>query len=237
MAKPFIPKQYKHLFFDLDHTLWDFEKNAEETILHLYDTYQLHQFGKFTSTDFYKKYSYINHRMWRQYHEGKITQLELRVQRFTLTLTKLGLEPHQVPEGLHEAFTTICPTKTAVFPFTHETLSYLKSKYVLHIITNGFKDVQAIKLAASNLGQYFSEVITSESVGCTKPDSRIFQHALECAGGKPEQCLMIGDSLEADILGAKNAGIDQVFFNPARKRHAQQVTYEISCLSELQRLL
>jgi putative hydrolase of the HAD superfamily len=237
MAKPFIPKQYKHLFFDLDHTLWDFEKNAEETILHLYDTYQLNQFGKFTSTDFYKKYSYINHRMWRQYHEGKITQQELRVQRFALTLTKLGLEPNQVPEGLHEAFTTICPTKTAVFPFTHETLTYLKNKYVLHIITNGFKDVQAIKLAAANLGQYFSEVITSESVGCTKPDKRIFQHALECAGVMPAQCLMIGDSLEADILGAKNAGIDQVFFNPERKRHAQQVTYEISCLRELQHIL
>lgn len=237
MAKPFIPKQYRHLFFDLDHTLWDFEKNAAETIFHLYDTYQLHLFGKFTCTDFYKKYSYINHRMWRQYHEGKISQQELRVQRFSLTLAKLGLEPHQVPEGLHEAFTTICPTKTAVFPFTHETLAYLKNKYVLHIITNGFKDVQAIKMAASNLGQYFSEVITSESVGCTKPDRRIFQHALECAGVKAAECLMIGDSLEADILGAKNAGIDQVFFNPERKRHAQHVTYEISCLSELQRIL
>jgi putative hydrolase of the HAD superfamily len=237
MAKPFIPKQYKHLFFDLDHTLWDFEKNAAETIFHLYETFGLSQFGKFTSTDFYKKYSYINHRMWQQYHEGKITQQELRVQRFSRTLTKLGLEASQVPEGLHEAFTTICPTKTAVFPFTHETLAYLKKRYVLHIITNGFKDVQAIKMTASNLGQYFSEVITSECAGCTKPDKKIFEHALARAGVKASECLMIGDSLEADILGAKNAGIDQVFFNPTRKRHAQQVTYEISCLSQLQRIL
>lgn len=237
MAKPFIPKQYKHLFFDLDHTLWDFEKNAEETILHLYETYQLSQYGKFSSTDFYKKYSYINHRMWRQFHEGKISQQELRSQRFYLTLIKLGLEPQQVPAGLHEAFTSICPTKTAVFPYTHETLAYLKSKYVLHIITNGFQDVQAIKLRSCNLGQYFSEVITSETVGCTKPDKRIFQHALACTGVKAEACLMIGDSLEADILGAKNMGIDQVFFNPERKKHAQHVTYEISCLSELQQIL
>jgi putative hydrolase of the HAD superfamily len=237
MAQPFLPKEYKHLFFDLDHTLWDFEKNAAETIFHLYEMFELHQFGKFTSTDFYKKYSYINHRMWRQYYEGKITQQELRIQRFSQTLTKLGLEPGQVPAGLHEAFTSICPTKTAVFPFTHETLAYLKNKYVLHIITNGFQDVQAIKMAASNLGQYFSGVITSESVGCTKPDKRIFEHALECAGVQASECLMIGDSLEADILGAKNAGIDQVFFNPERKRHAQRVTYEISCLSELQKIL
>ena len=92
-------------------------------------------------------------------------------------------------------------------------------------------------MEASKLGQYFSQVITSESVGCTKPDKRIFEHAMECAGVRAADCLMIGDSLEADILGAKNAGIDQVFFNPERRRHAQQVTYEISCLSELQRIL
>ena len=237
MAKAFLPKQYQHLFFDLDHTLWDFEKNAEETIHHLYDRYALHQFGKFTSTDFYKKYSYINHRMWRQYHEGRITQQELRVNRFAQTLTKLGLAPEQVPAGLHEDFTAICPTKTAVFPFTYETLAYLKSKYVLHIITNGFKDVQAIKMNSSNLAPYFSEIITSECVGCTKPDKRIFEHALERAGVQAKDCLMIGDSLEADILGAQNAGIDQVFFNPEKKRHSSRVTYEISCLSQLRTIL
>jgi putative hydrolase of the HAD superfamily len=230
-------KQYRHLFFDLDHTLWDFEKNAAETIYTLYDTFGLHQFGKFSSTDFYKKYSAINHRMWRQYHEGKITQEQLRVQRFEQTLTKLGLEPEQVPADLHEAFTTLCPTKTALFPYTHETLAYLKNKYVLHIITNGFKEVQAIKMASSNLHQYFAEVITSECAGCSKPDTKIFQHALSLAGVKAADCLMIGDSLEADILGAKNAGIDQVFFNPEKKRHNQRVTYEISCLSELMEIL
>ena len=230
-------KTYQHLFFDLDHTLWDFEKNAAETIYALYDTFSLHQFGKFTSTDFYKKYSYINHGMWRQYHEGKITQQQLREQRFILTLTKLGLTPEQVPTGLHEAFTSICPTKTAVFPFTHEVLTYLKSKYTLHIITNGFKDVQVIKMTSSNLLPYFSEVITSECVGCIKPDKRIFTHALERAGVTAKDSLMIGDSLEADILGAQNAGIDQVFFNPEKKKHSLRVTHEISCLSQLMQIL
>ena len=230
-------KEYKHLFFDLDHTLWDFEKNAAETIYTLYDTFALHQFGKFTSTDFYKKYSYINQRMWRQYHEGKITQQELRVGRFAITLTKLGLAPEQVPAGLHEAFTTLCSTKSAVFPYTHDVLSYLKNKYSLHIITNGFKDVQKIKMSSSNLHQYFSEVITSECANCIKPDRRIFDFALEKAGVKATDCLMIGDSLEADILGAKNAGIDQVFFNPNKKRHVHRVTYEISCLSQLMHIL
>jgi putative hydrolase of the HAD superfamily len=237
MAKITPTKQYQHIFFDLDHTLWDFEKNAAETIYALYDTFALHQFGKFTSTDFYKKYSYINQRMWRQFHEGKITQQQLRTGRFEKTLTKLGLAPEQVPPGLHEAFTTICPTKTAVFPYTHETLAYLKSKYVLHIITNGFKEVQAVKLQASNLKQYFAEVITSECVSCSKPDKKIFQHALERAGVKAQNCLMVGDSLEADILGAHNAGIDQVFFNPEKKRHSIRATHEINCLSQLMDIL
>lgn len=235
--KLFPLKAYKHIFFDLDHTLWDFEKNAEETILALYDQFELAKFGKFTSTDFYKKYSYINHRMWRQYHEGKITQQELRVGRFEQTLTKLGLTLEQIPAGLSEAFTTVCPTKTAVFPFTYDVLGYLKNKYTLHIITNGFKEVQQIKLTASNLHPYFTEVITSECVNCIKPDRRIFEHALTRAKVKANDCLMVGDSLEADILGARNAGIDQVFFNPDKKRHHQKVTYEISCLSELMRVL
>jgi putative hydrolase of the HAD superfamily len=175
--------------------------------------------------------------MWRLFHEGKITQQELRVGRFEITLTKLGLAPEQVPAGLHEAFTTICPTKTAVFPYTHETLTYLKSKYVLHIITNGFKDVQAVKMNSSNLHQYFSEIITSECANCTKPDKKIFEHAMARAGVKATECLMIGDSLEADILGAKNAGIDQVFFNPEKKHHTMRATHEITCLSQLMGIL
>jgi len=236
-VKLFPSKTYQHLFFDLDHTLWDFEKNAEETILALYDQFELAKFGKFSSTEFYKKYSYINHYMWRQYHKGKITQQQLRSNRFEHTLLKLGLTPEQIPAGLPEAFITLCPTKTAVFPYTYEVLHYLQKKYTLHIITNGFKEVQAVKMTSSNLHGYFTEVITSECINCSKPDRKIFEHALSRANVKAAESLMIGDSLEADILGAKNAGIDQIYFNPAKKRHRQKVTYEISCLSELMRVL
>ncbi|QNF35822.1 noncanonical pyrimidine nucleotidase, YjjG family [Adhaeribacter swui] len=230
-------KNYKHIFFDLDHTLWDFEKNAEETILTLYDQFELAKFKKFTSAAFYQQYSIINHRMWQLFHQGKITQQELRVNRFTQTLTTLGLTPEQIPTGLPEAFTTLCPTKTAVFPYTYDVLNYLQSKYKLHIITNGFKDVQKIKMTSSKLHGYFTEVITSECINCSKPDPKIFEYALTRANVKAADCLMIGDSLEADILGAQNVGIDQIFFNPDKKRHHQQVTYEISCLSELMRVL
>jgi putative hydrolase of the HAD superfamily len=236
-VKLFPLKTYKHLFFDLDHTLWDFEKNAEETIFTLYDEFGLAQFGKFTCTEFYQKYSAINHRMWRQFHEGKITQQELRTGRFEKTLTQLGLTPEQIPDGLADAFTTLCPTKTAVFPYTYEVLTYLQRKYTLHIITNGFKEVQEIKMTSSNLYPYFTEVITSECANCVKPDKKIFDHALHRAKVNAQDCLMIGDSLEADMLGARNAGIDHIFFNPTKIRHHANVTYEISCLSELMRVL
>ncbi|WP_210463360.1 YjjG family noncanonical pyrimidine nucleotidase [Rufibacter roseolus] len=231
------PKTYRHLFFDLDHTLWDFEKNSEETLHHLYDHYKLDQLGNFTRDSFYRKYSFVNQRMWDQYHKGKITQQQLRENRFVKCLTDLGVAPTDIPEGISKAFIDICPTKTAVFPFTHEVLGYLKEKYVLHIITNGFKDVQYIKMRSAKLDSYFSEIITSECINCTKPDKRIFQHALQRAGVTAQESLMIGDSLEADVLGAMNAGIDQVFFNPEKKRPRLKPTYEVHCLSQLKTFL
>ncbi|WP_205504639.1 YjjG family noncanonical pyrimidine nucleotidase [Rufibacter psychrotolerans] len=231
------PKTYRHLFFDLDHTLWDFEKNSAETLYHLYDHYKLGELGNFSRDSFYRKYSFVNQRLWDLYHKGKITQQQLRENRFVKCLTGLGMAAEAVPVGISEDFTSICPTKTAVFPFTHEVLAYLREKYVLHIITNGFKDVQYIKLKSSKLDVYFSEIITSECANCTKPDRKIFLHALERAGVTAQESLMIGDSLDADILGAMNAGIDQVLFNPERKRPRLKPTYEIHCLSELKTFL
>ncbi len=229
-------KTYTHIFFDLDHTLWDFEKNSEETLIHLFEAFNLGRY-EFTITDFFKKYSYVNKRLWQLFSAGKINQEQLRQTRFTKTLRDLGVPQSEIPFELEQEYLRLCPTKSAVFPFTHETLSYLKKKYQLHILTNGFKISQAQKMTSSKLHGYFSEVITSECIGCAKPDKRIFQHALERANVTAKECIMVGDNLEADILGAQNAGIDQVFFNPDGKRHPLKITYEISCLSELQQIL
>jgi putative hydrolase of the HAD superfamily len=230
-------KTYTHLFFDLDHTLWDFEKNSEETLEYLYEVYNLSRFG-FTFADFFKKYSYVNKRLWQLYNAGKVNQEQLRRTRFHKSLNDLGVPEAEIPLEMEHEYLRICPTKSAVFPFTHETLAYLKAKYQLHIITNGFKESQHLKISGSKLHSYFGEVITSECSGFAKPDKRIFLHALERAGcTTPKTCLMIGDNLEADILGAQNAGIDQVLFNPEKRSYPIKATYEISCLSELQRIL
>ncbi len=231
-------KTYRHLFFDLDHTLWDFEANADETLRHLYVLHDLGRYGTFTVEEFIRVYSDINHALWRLYQGGKIDQRQLREVRFVRTLSKLGVPELEVPTTISKEFTDILPHKTAVFPYTYEVLDYLREKgYTLHLITNGFKDIQHIKLNASNLTNYFQEVVTSECCGHLKPDSRIYQHALERSGARASESLMVGDNLECDVLGACNAGLDQVYFNPEKRRHFAQTTYEISCLSELKDIL
>ncbi|MBF9224162.1 YjjG family noncanonical pyrimidine nucleotidase [Hymenobacter ruricola] len=229
--------KYRHLFFDLDHTLWDFEKNANETLHTLYERHDFARFGTFTVDEFIRVYSDINHALWRMYQNGKISQAQLRDVRFVRTLTKLGVPEADIPANISAEFTHILPQKSAVFPFTHEVLDYLKPRYRMHLITNGFNDVQAIKLASSNLAHYFESVITSEHSGHLKPDPRMFAHALQHTGATAAESLMIGDNLECDVLGACNAGIDQVYFNPDKRRHFAQTTHEISCLSELKAFL
>ena len=230
-------KSYRHIFFDLDHTLWDFEKNANETLHTLFERHNFARFGTFTAEEFIKVYSDINHALWRLYQSNKISQQQLRDVRFVRTLTKLGVPEADVPANISAEFTDILPLKSAVFPFTHDVLDYLKPKYHLHLITNGFNDIQSLKLDASNLTPYFEEVITSEHSGHLKPDPRMFAHALERTGAAAAESLMIGDNLECDVLGACNAGIDQVYFNPAKRRHFMEITHEISCLSELKAIL
>ena len=229
--------KYRHLFFDLDHTLWDFETNADETLRELFETHRFARYGTFTVEQFIQVYSDINTALWRLYQNNKITQQQLRAVRFVRTLTRLGVSEAGIPANISAEFTDILPRKSAVFPHTHELLAYLKPKYRLHLITNGFNDIQAIKLASSNLTDYFEEVITSEHSGFLKPDPRMFRHALERTGAQAAESLMIGDNLECDVLGAYNAGIDQVYFNPDKRGHNIQTTYEISSLSELYDLL
>jgi len=230
-------KTYRTIFFDLDHTLWDFEKNAEETLRILYEQHGFAQHGTFSVDEFIQVYSDVNQALWRLYQSGKISQTQLRDVRFGRTLSKLGMAEADMPPSISADFTHILPQKSAVFPFTHDVLDYLKPKYELHLITNGFNDIQALKLASSNMTHYFDQIITSEHSGHLKPDTRMFLHALKSTGATAAESIMIGDNLECDVLGASNAGIDQVYFNPEKRRHSIQTTYEISCLSELKDIL
>jgi putative hydrolase of the HAD superfamily len=224
---------YKHLFFDLDHTIWDFDKNAEETLYELYDIYRLNEIGLPSAAQFIETYTRNNHQLWADYHTGKITKAELRETRFKKTFLNLGVHPDLIPLSFEDDYVQLCPTKTNLFPHAHETLGYLKNKYTLHLISNGFKESSELKISNTNIGGYFQHIIISEIVGINKPDKAIFEHALNLAGAEKSQSLMIGDSLEADVYGALNFGIDAIYFNPFNAPKPDDVPRQITHLKEL----
>jgi putative hydrolase of the HAD superfamily len=229
--------KYRHIFFDLDHTIWDFDKNAEETLYELYDIYRLNEIGLPSAAVFIETYTRNNHQLWAEYHTGKITKTELRETRFKRTFIELGVHPDVLPIAFEDDYVKLCPTKTNLFPHAHETLQYLQSKYTLHLISNGFKEASELKIGNTNIGAYFENVIISEIVGINKPDPAIFQHALDLAGAQKHESIMIGDSLEADVYGALNFGMDAIYFNPFNTPKPDDVTLQVTHLKELTSLL
>lgn len=228
---------YSHIFFDLDHTIWDFDKNAEETLHELYHTYALKELGVSCVHTFIEKYTFHNHSLWASYHLGHITKTQLRESRFKNTFEEMGVCADLIPVDFEEMYLQTCPTKTNLFPHAHETLTYLSGKYSLHLITNGFREQALKKIELSNLEQYFQTVVISENVGVNKPDKAIFEFALNGAGAGKKESLMIGDSIEADIRGAMKFGIDAIFFNPAYAEAPDDVTKEINKLEDLLHIL
>lgn len=223
--------------FDLDHTLWDFEKNSSEALFEVYDHYQLDRHNKFSRVEFVLKFKEINASLWDQYNMNKIAKEYLRNERFKLTLLDLGIVEDEIPLDIGEMYIERCPLKGHVIPHTFEVLDYLKPKYKLHIITNGFDDIQDIKLSQSNLKIYFDLIFTSESAGHKKPSKEMFEKAMESIEAKTEECIMIGDNLITDIQGAINASLDVIYFNPGQIQHNLPVTYEIRSLLELTKIL
>lgn len=226
----------KHIFFDLDHTIWDFDRNAEETLNELYETYNLKGLGLHSCADFITTYTENNHKLWTDYHLGKITKDFLRAARFNKTFIQLGISPDVIPHQFEEDYVSISPTKTNLFDGAADVLTYLKEKYTLHIISNGFKETTLTKMNLSSLNPYFEHVIISEDVGVNKPNPLIFEYALEKAKAMKEESIMIGDSIEADIYGALNFGMEAIFFNPLKKEKPADVHQEIIHLKELMNL-
>ncbi|GAA4904167.1 YjjG family noncanonical pyrimidine nucleotidase [Mucilaginibacter defluvii] len=230
-------KTYQHIFFDLDHTIWDFDRNAEETLQELYVIHKLKDLGLPVADLFIETYTRNNHQLWADYHLGKINKQQLRETRFKKTFQDLGIDPDVVPQSFEDDYVQLCPTKTNLFPHAHETLQYLQSKYSLHLITNGFKEATELKTTGTNIAGYFNNIIISEIVGVNKPDKAIFEHAVTLAGCTKHSCLMVGDSIEADVRGALAYGMDAIYFNPHNAQKPADVPQQISSLKELVELL
>ncbi|MBI1289004.1 MAG: noncanonical pyrimidine nucleotidase, YjjG family [Flavobacteriales bacterium] len=230
-------KQIKHVFFDLDRTLWDFETNSEATLKELFAEFKLTEKLGVSADAFIKEYKRINELFWNDYRTGTIKKEELRYARFEAALRFFDHEDSQMAADIGEQYIWRSPRKTALVDGTIEVLEYLRPKYNLHIITNGFEEVQHIKMTGSGLDPYFIHQITSEAAGARKPSIQVFEYAQDLTGARADNSIMIGDHLEADVEGALNAGWKAVFFEPNRSRITDQEFLHIIHLSELKDIL
>lgn len=206
----------KHLFFDLDRTLWDFEKNSKVALKHLFAELDLRSsIDQFVH--FHKEYLKNNALLWKEYGSGKITKEHLRDERFRITLRHFKIKDEVLVKKISDGYVDISPRQTELFPNTIETLTELKKDgYKMHIITNGFKEVQHVKLNNCGLDHFFDIVVCSEEIGKNKPSKDIFHYALKNAGAQAEHSVMVGDDLEVDIMGALSSGMQAILFDPER---------------------
>jgi len=227
--------KYKHLFFDLDHTLWDFDSNSREALYDLYHSLSLADAGVNDFDLFHKLYLGHNERLWDRYRKGQMKVDDLRWKRMAVTLLEFKNGDESLARKMGIAFLEILPTKKKLFPDTIEVLSYLNGKqYKLHLITNGFEKTQHHKLKNSGIDNFFCEVITSEGSNSLKPHPEIFEYALLKTGAQKKESIMIGDTPDVDILGAQEAGIDQVYVNHTGNAEPVNATYTVYSLKELE---
>ena len=229
--------KYKHIFFDLDRTLWDFDAAAEVAFERIYEKYNLKSLGIPNAHEFHEVYHPLNEQLWVQYRANEITKDELNRTRFLKPLEHYGILDVELADHLSEDYVYWSPRIVRLVPGTMELLNYLKPKYHLHLITNGFQEVQHTKLSGSGMEPYFETLTVSEEVGVKKPNPEIFLYALRKAQATAEESLMIGDEMAVDIDGARVAGIDQIFFNPSGENVEGERTFEVEKLVEIMQIL
>ena len=226
-------KNIKHIFFDLDHTLWDFDKNSALTFNKIFELNEV----EIDIKRFLSIYEPVNLEYWRKYRNSEISQEYLRYGRLKDTFNALKIEvDDKLIHVLSEDYIAHLTTFDHLFEDTIEILNYLRPSYELHIITNGFSETQQKKMQVSNLSHYFKTVTDAEIAGVKKPNPHIFHHALNVANAKPEESIMIGDSYEADVLGALQVGYDAIFFN-YRKSESEPHIKQVHNLNELKKYL
>ncbi len=230
-------KAYRYLFFDLDHTLWDFDSNAKQTLEELHRTLSLHDRGITDFDRFYRTYLLHNEKLWDRYRKGFIKVDELRWKRMWHTLLDFKIGDDKLARAMGDEFLRLLPTRRLVFPHTIELLDYLRNKgYELHLITNGFEKTQHEKIKNAGLTGYFGQVITSEGSNSLKPHKEIFDYAFTLTGARADNSIMIGDSIDADIMGAANAGMDQVYVNHTNSVTDFKPTYTVYSLKEMENI-
>lgn len=230
-------KKYCTVFFDLDHTLWDYETNSCATLTDLHAVYDLGAKGIPHVQPFLDQFRTVNNELWDLFDTGKITSDVIRKERFRRILGHFGIEDEDLDRGLSGDYLDQCPRKGQLMPYAAEVLDYLAGRYKLTVITNGFDEIQQLKLTAGNLHRYFDHIVTSQKAGHRKPAREIFEFALRNNETQCHEAIMIGDNLITDIGGARGANIDAVFFNAEQRVHSEVLDFEITSLLELKKIL
>jgi putative hydrolase of the HAD superfamily len=231
---------YRNIFIDLDNTLWDFSTNSKNVLSVLFFKYGLDKYFK-DFDEYFKIYSGHNDYLWEQYALNKITKDELNKDRFAYPLKEKNLDLPEVEEGMQNNYLPLLSQQTELMPGCKDTLDYLKSKgYKLYLVSNGFVEIQHKKLSGAGLYKYFDKLFFSEEIKAHKPSREFFDTAIKSTNSKKKESIVIGDNFLADIEGAKNAGIDQVYFCLSKSTQENLSfipTYTITHLSELKEIL
>ncbi|MGY5848173.1 YjjG family noncanonical pyrimidine nucleotidase [Salegentibacter sp. HM20] len=220
----------QHIFFDLDHTLWDFDKNSAMAFEQMFEKHRL----DLDLELFLETYRPVNFDYWKRYQENRVTKNDLRYGRLKDTFDSLSYETSvETINSLASDYIEMLPLNNHLLEGAIEVLDELKANYSLHIITNGFEEVQHKKLKTAGISTYFESITTSEEAGVKKPNPGIFELAMRKALAKPESSLMVGDNFEADVMGAKNLGIQSVFFD----YYSRDEITEVPAVKKLNELL
>lgn len=230
-------QKYRNLFIDLDDTVYDFSEASREAFR---ETYDLLQYGRyFNSFEHYMElYAPYNLMLWGMYGEGKITKEELNRRRYSHPLEAVGVNDRELAATFCGEALSRIPTKGPLMPGAIELLEYLRPKYNMYILSNGFKELQSRKMHTAGIDKYFDKLILSEDIGVNKPNPELFEHALRTTGSKLIESIMIGDMFETDITGAANIGMEQIYYNPkGKKGHPFVPTYEVTHLLQIKEIL
>ena len=227
-------KGLEHVFFDLDHTLWDYDRSSKETLLEIYERFDVSS-SSVSQKKFLNTFYDINDGLWHRYNIGEIDREYIKKNRFKTIFERLEVDT-TLSEAASGYFLNHCSVKPYLMPDALTALNYLRPKYKLHVITNGFLDSQTNKIKSSGIDKYFDTVVTSECANSRKPSSEIFEYALSKASAAKENSIMIGDNPKTDVKGAREFGLQTVFYDPSQRRRSL-ADYTISSLYELLKLL
>jgi putative hydrolase of the HAD superfamily len=234
-----MKNKYTHIFFDLDHTLWDYERNSAAALAEVFSRHKLDEHWAISLSELEHAFRQATHALWDRYNRLEIDKAYIHAHRFVHIAHILGVEAQEPIHALEETYQALGPDGRLLLPYSLELLEYLQHKnYKLHILSNGFDGTQHRKIKAAGIDPFFQHIITSETTGARKPHRSIFDYALKLTCCSPQEAVMIGDNWEADIKGAYNAGLAAIYYNPKKqKQEALPQVQIVHCLSEVKKYL